>query len=65
VHDAAVSGALAWQRSVILQAAQGCAKPTLIRVETKASHGYRPTDKQIAEAADMVTFMGANTGLLR
>ena len=32
-----------------MQAAQGCDKPVLIRVETQGSHGYRPTDKRIAE----------------
>ena len=35
-----------------MQAAQACDKPILIRVETLGSHGYRPTDKRIAELAD-------------
>jgi len=39
-----------------LQAAQGCHKPVLIRVETQGSHGYRPTDKRIAELADEWAF---------
>jgi len=43
-----------------LQAAQGCAKPTLIRIEVAGSHGYRPTDRVIAEAADMWAFALAN-----
>ena len=43
-----------------LQAAQGCAKPVLIRIETQASHGYRPTDKRIAELADEWAFTLAN-----
>ena len=43
-----------------LQAAQGCDKPTLIRVEVAGSHGYRPTDRVIAEAADLWTFALAN-----
>jgi prolyl oligopeptidase len=43
-----------------LQAAQGCAKPTLIRIEVAGSHGYRPTDRIIAEAADMWAFALAN-----
>ena len=43
-----------------LQAAQGCDKPVLIRVETQASHGYRPTDKRIAELADQWAFALAN-----
>jgi prolyl oligopeptidase len=43
-----------------LQAAQGCAKPTLIRIEVAGSHGYRPTDRIIAEAADIWAFALAN-----
>ena len=39
-----------------MQAAQGCDRPILIRVEEKASHGYRPTDKRIAELADEWAF---------
>lgn len=42
------------------QAAQGCDKPVLIRVETQASHAYRPTDKRIAELADQWAFALAN-----
>lgn len=47
-----------------LQRAQGCAKPVLIRVETHGSHGYRPTDKRIAELADQWAFAAAHTGLM-
>ena len=43
-----------------LQAAQGCSKPTLIRVEVAGSHGYRPTDRVIAEYADIWAFALAN-----
>jgi prolyl oligopeptidase len=43
-----------------LQAAQGCSKPVLIRVEVAGSHGYRPTDRVIAEAADIWAFALAN-----
>jgi prolyl oligopeptidase len=46
-----------------LQRAQGCTKPVLIRVETHGSHGYRPTDKRIAELADQWAFAAAHTGL--
>jgi prolyl oligopeptidase len=45
-----------------LQAAQGCPRPTLIRVETAGSHGYRPTDRIIAEIADQFAFALANFG---
>ena len=43
-----------------LQAAQGCGKPALIRVEVAGSHGYRPTDRVIAEVADVWAFALAN-----
>jgi prolyl oligopeptidase len=43
-----------------LQAAQGCDKPTLIRIEVAGSHGYRPTDRVIAEFADIWAFALAN-----
>jgi prolyl oligopeptidase len=46
-----------------LQAAQGCARPTLIRIEVAGSHGYRPTDRIIAEAADLWAFALANMQL--
>jgi len=44
-----------------MQEAQGCQKPILIRIETQGSHGYRPTDKRIAELADIWAFALANT----
>jgi len=41
-----------------LQEAQGCDKPVLIRIETRAGHGAgKPTGKQIEEAADMLAFL--------
>ena len=43
-----------------LQAAQTCDKPVLIRVETAGSHGHRPTDRIIAEIADLSAFALAN-----
>jgi len=43
-----------------LQAAQGCDRPTLIRIEVAGSHGYRPTDRVIAETADLWAFALAN-----
>lgn len=43
-----------------LQVAQGCDKPVLIRVEPQTSHGYSPTDKGIAELADVWAFALAN-----
>jgi prolyl oligopeptidase len=46
-----------------MQAAQACNNPILIRVETQASHGYRPTDKRIAEMADEWAFAAAHLGM--
>jgi len=47
-----------------LQAAQVGPKPQLIRVETRAGHGAgKPTDKAIAEGADILAFLAEWTGL--
>ena len=47
-----------------LQAAKIGSKPHLIRIETRAGHGSgKPTDKVIAEAADMYAFIAHWTGL--
>jgi prolyl oligopeptidase len=47
-----------------LQAADIGDRPHLIRIETRAGHGSgKPTDKAIAEAADMWAFVGHWTGL--
>jgi prolyl oligopeptidase len=59
-HDDRVVPSHSFKFTATLQAAQGCDKPVLIRVETQASHGYRPTDKRIAELADQWTFALAN-----
>ena len=41
-----------------LQAAQSCANPVLVRIETKAGHGAgTPTTKQIDQAADRFAFL--------
>ena len=47
-----------------LQAASIGTKPHLIRIETGAGHGSgKPTDKQIAEGADVLAFLARWTGL--
>lgn len=49
-----------------LQAANIGDKPHLIRIETRAGHGSgKPTDKIIAEAADLWAFAGYWTGLTK
>jgi prolyl oligopeptidase len=59
-HDDRVVPSHSFKFAASLQAAQGCSRPTLIRVETQGSHGYRPTDKRIAELADEWAFALAN-----
>ena len=59
-HDDRVVPSHSFKFTATLQTAQGCARPTLIRVETSGSHGYRPTDKVIAEIADEYAFALAN-----
>ena len=61
-HDDRVVPSHSFKFIAALQRAQGCQRPALIRVETQASHGYRPTDKRIAELADQWAFVAAHTG---
>jgi prolyl oligopeptidase len=62
-HDDRVVPSHSFKFAAALQAAQGCAKPVLIRVEVQGSHGYRPTDKLIAETADKLAFAAQHTGM--
>ncbi len=55
-HDDRVVPSHSFKFTATMQAAQDCVKPILIRVETQGSHGYRPTDKRIAELADEWSF---------
>ena len=63
-HDDRVVPSHSFKFTAAMQAAQACGKPVLIRVETGGSHGYRPTDKQIAERADQWAFVAAQMGLV-
>jgi prolyl oligopeptidase len=62
-HDDRVVPSHSFKFTAAMQAAQGCSKPVLIRVETGGSHGYRPTDKQIAERADQWAFAAEQMGM--
>jgi prolyl oligopeptidase len=62
-HDDRVVPSHSFKFTAAMQAAQGCDRPVLIRVETEGSHGYRPTDKQIAERADQWAFAAAAVGM--
>jgi prolyl oligopeptidase len=57
-HDDRVVPSHSFKFAARLQEAQGCDKPVLIRIETRAGHGAgKPTGKQIEEAADMLAFL--------
>jgi prolyl oligopeptidase len=57
-HDDRVVPAHSFKFAAALQAAQAGDAPVLIRIETKAGHGAgKPTDKQIAEKADVYAFL--------
>lgn len=61
-HDDRVVPSHSFKFTAALQAAQGCDRPVLIRVETRGSHGYRPTDKLIEEKADQWAFAAKHLG---
>ncbi len=61
-HDDRVVPSHSFKFTAALQAAQGCERPALIRVETQGSHGYRPTDKLIEEKADQWAFAATHLG---
>ena len=62
-HDDRVVPSHSFKFTAAMQSAQACPRPVLIRVETQGSHGYRPTDKQIAELADEWAFAAQGTGM--
>ncbi len=63
-HDDRVIPGHSFKFAAALQAAQGGSAPILIRIETSAGHGAgKPTSKQIAEAADVLTFLEAALGV--
>jgi prolyl oligopeptidase len=59
-HDDRVVPSHSFKFTAALQAAQSCGRPVLIRVEMQGSHGYRPTDRLIAERADQWAFAAAH-----
>ena len=62
-HDDRVVPSHSFKFTAALQEAQGCDRPALIRVEVDGSHGYRPTDRLIAERADQWSFAAAHLKL--
>jgi prolyl oligopeptidase len=62
-HDDRVVPAHSFKFAAALQAAQGCANPVLIRVDTRAGHGGgMPLSKFIDEESDVLAFMWGRTG---
>ena len=64
-HDDRVVPSHSYKFAAALQHDQGCANPVLIRVATKTSHGYMPTDKRIAQTADVWAFEAFNLGITK
>ena len=62
-HDDRVVPSHSYKFAAALQHAQGCANPILIRIETNTSHDYMPTDKRIAQTADVWAFMAYELGI--
>ena len=63
-HDDRVVPAHSFKFAATLQKANTDNNPTLIRVDVNAGHGSgKPTDKQIAEFADMWSFVFFNLGM--
>jgi prolyl oligopeptidase len=62
-HDDRVVPSHTFKFIAAMQAAQACDKPILVRVETNVSHGYRPTEKRVAEAADLWAFTAENMAM--
>ena len=64
-HDDRVVPGHSFKFTAALQAAQACAKPVLIQIETKAGHGAgKPTSKIIEEQADRWTFLVRTLGMV-
>ena len=63
-HDDRVVPAHSFKFAATLQAAQGCNRPALIRIDTDAGHGAgKPTSKKIDELTDTYSFLFWNTGV--
>lgn len=62
-HDDRVVPAHSFKFGATLQWAQGCDRPVLIRIDSKAGHGAgKPVSKLLEESADLYSFLFWNTG---
>jgi prolyl oligopeptidase len=64
-HDDRVVPSHSYKFIAAMQRAQSGDNPILIRVETQTSHGYMPTDKRIAQTADILAFMAHALGITK
>jgi prolyl oligopeptidase len=62
-HDDRVVPAHSFKFAATLQADQACAKPAIIRIETRSGHGSSNLSKAIDGQTDMWSFMFYNMGL--
>jgi prolyl oligopeptidase len=62
-HDDRVVPAHSFKFAATLQAAQACAKPVVIRIETRSGHGSSNLTKAIEETTDLYSFMFHNMGI--
>ncbi|MGB8959580.1 MAG: prolyl oligopeptidase family serine peptidase, partial [Candidatus Aminicenantales bacterium] len=62
-HDDRVVPAHSFKFAATLQADQACAKPVIIRIETRSGHGSSNLSKAIESQADQWSFMFYNMGL--
>ena len=62
-HDDRVVPSHSYKFAAALQHAQACDNPVLIHIATNTSHGYMPTDKRIAQTADVWAFEAWNLGI--
>ncbi|HEY1992160.1 MAG TPA: prolyl oligopeptidase family serine peptidase [Gammaproteobacteria bacterium] len=62
-HDDRVVPSHTYKFGAALQAAQACDNPVLVRIETKTSHNYMPTDKRIAQTVDVWAFLAYSLGI--
>jgi prolyl oligopeptidase len=63
--DDRVVPAHSFKYAAALQAAGGGPRPRLIRIDARAGHGPgKPTNKQVAESADILAFFARWTGLI-
>jgi prolyl oligopeptidase len=62
-HDDRVVPAHSFKFAATLQEKQACAKPVVIRIETRSGHGSSNLSKAIEDLTDQWSFMFFNMGV--